>query len=90
MSESENLKKLEAFKEMAKGLPPITPWNEIEVGETYHLPPLCVVTRKELTVKEINGDEMKYAKEGDKKDAEDHIMHRTSLMAKFIVKLKEY
>lgn len=58
-------------------------WDDIKVGETYHMPPLIYNKRMDFLVKDKHEDSMKIIKNGDKFV---QTIFRTDITTRFIVK----
>lgn len=67
----------------------VTPWEDIKAGETYHVPPIITLERRDLRILTKDGDKATYRRIGDK-DSEERKMHKTSVFARFLVKRKMF
>ena len=66
-----------------KGIPHMLDWDEIKVGEMYHLPPLIYNGRFDFVVKEKDERRMKILKDGD---TYPQIMFKSDINTRFITK----
>ena len=82
-------KKLEDVKAYIILLKPITNWEKINVGETYHIPNIASLERRDIKVVTKGPDELMYKKIGSV-DEELKPLHRTSIFAKFMIQKKTY
>ena len=66
-----------------KQVPPMMNWEDIKVGEWYHLPPLVFNKRMDFRVVRKEPNEIKIIKQGDEYQ---QTMFRTDITTRFIVK----
>lgn len=66
-----------------KQVPPMMDWEDIKVGEWYHLPPLIFNNRIDFRVVRKEANEIKIVKRGDEYQ---QTMFRTDITTRFIVK----
>lgn len=85
----EALKVLTALKEQMRGEAPITPWDEVEDGKVYHIPPIKSLSRRDILILSKNGDSVTYKRIDDTEKKEGN-MARTSVYAKIMVKRRKY
>lgn len=67
----------------------ITPWEKIEVGKTYHIPPIGLLERRDVVIisKDDTGGKYKRVDISDDKIGD---MHKTSAFAKFLIEKKSF
>ena len=65
---------------------PLTDWENIKVGEIYHVPPLIYNKRMDFIVKDKQRDSIKIIKLGDNYS---QTMFRTDITSRFISKKLE-
>ena len=75
-------KKMVSFINLRR-VEPMMDWNDIKLGETYHLPPLVYNKRMDFVVVEKMEDSMKIRKIGDEYP---QTMFRTDITTRFVVK----
>jgi hypothetical protein len=75
-------KKMVSFINLRR-VEPMMDWNDIKLGETYHLPPLVYNKRMDFVVVEKKEDSMKIRKIGDEYP---QTMFRTDITTRFVVK----
>lgn len=80
---------LEAFKNQIKRYKPITPWDALEVGAAYHIPPIKTLSRRDVIILEKTADTLKYKRIDDTEKKEGN-MAKTSVYAKVMIKRKKY
>lgn len=66
-----------------------TPWEKIEVGETYHIPPIISLERRDILILDKDEDYISYKRIDDIEKKESK-MHRTSVFSRFLVKRKSF
>jgi hypothetical protein len=75
-------KKMQSFINLRK-VNSMMDWDDIKVGETYHLPPLVYNKRMDFVVVEKKENSMRVKKIGE---GHSQTMFRTDITTKFIVK----
>lgn len=84
-----DIEKLKQFKEHMTPYSGITPWEEIKVGNTYHIPPIHSLERRDVTVTEKTNTSLGCVRIDDGKKTELN-MQRTSVYAKLLVKKRKF
>lgn len=76
-------------KEALQQFPSITPWEKVEVNQTYHIAPIITLARRDVLIVKKEGDTATYHRLDTKED-KDLTFHKTSVLARFLVKKKAY
>ena len=82
-------KSIQDIKDKIALLRSVTPWEEIEDGAIYHIPPIYTLQRRDIRILSIKGDSASYRRIGDT-NQEPRTMFKTSVFAKFLVKRKKF
>lgn len=80
---------LQELKVELQKLKSVIPWNEIKADETYHVPPIISLERRDFYIIKKYKDKATYRKIGDTENQE-RTLHESSVFAKFLVKRKDY
>lgn len=67
----------------------VTPWDEVKADETYHVPPLLSLERRDLTILTKDGKKATYKRIGDTEEKE-RTMYDSSVFARFLVKKRAF
>lgn len=71
-----------AFVNLRK-IEPMTKWEDIKIGETYHMPPLVFNKRFDFVVTEKDENSIKVKKN---KDSFPQTIYKTDITSRFIIK----
>ena len=83
------IERLKEFKEQMTPYLGITPWEEIKVGDTYHIPPILTLERRDVKVMEKDTTSLLCVRVDDGKKNELK-MQKTSVYAKVLVKKRKF
>lgn len=67
-----------------------TPWDELEAGQIYHIPPLVSLERRDIKILTKDGDSVTYKRVDSTTVDEERKMHKTSVFSRFLVKRKKF
>jgi hypothetical protein len=80
---------IQELKTELQKLPSVTPWDEIQANEVYHVPPLISLERRDLLILNKDGKKVTYKRIGDTEQKE-RTMYDSSVFARFLVKRRKY
>ena len=72
-----------------KGVNSIIPWENVQVGKIYHIPPIGLLERRDVVLLSKDDVSGEY-KRVDVPETTIGYMHKTSAFAKFLIEKKEF
>ena len=85
----EGMTRLQVLKKKLERVRSLTPWEDIKVGQIYHIAPLVTLERRNIKVISKTDDEITYQKLGTTVPTESK-MHKTSIFARLLVKFRPF
>lgn len=82
-------KTLQDLKAQLQSFPRMIEWEEVHVGETYHIPRILSLEPRDLKIVNKNQDKAEYQRMDSNKDPQGWF-HKTSIFAVFLVKKRKY
>lgn len=80
---------IQDLKEQLQQVKHKTPWEDVKVGEEYHIPPIITLERRDIKILSKTNTEARY-KRIDGTDNTESKIHKSSVFARFLVKRKPY
>lgn len=84
-----DIEKLKAFKDFLNPYTNVTPWEEIKVGDKFHIPPIPPLERRDVEVTKKTETSMECIRTDDGKKTSIN-MECTSVYAKVLVVKKKF
>lgn len=82
-------KTVKDMKTELQKIPSIIPWEKVEVNKIYHIPPIISLKRREIIITDKDDNSAKYRRV-DGTETQEGVLHKTSVLARFLVVRKKY
>ena len=69
---------------------PITPWEQVKINETYHIPPVLGLGSRDIKVTEKTDTELSFTRVDGVEENSTGKYNRTSVFAKCMIQVKAF